>query len=220
MWVTGRFYQGIGLVAPLPLLLAVARFMKSILPALALLSSASIAFAGSEVAYQSSSDAVTPAPNDSTWYVGASVGHLSNRDEALYMLHLGANIARSGSLTHSLFAEVGFSEKDVGGAEQQFIPVTLNYKLDYQLGEGFSLYAGFGAGAAWIDELTYGLATNEDDSVEFMAQAFAGVGYELSSSFQLYAGNRYIWMEDPDFRGVYMSSGDDLVMEIGARFRF
>jgi hypothetical protein len=220
MWAAGRFYQGIGLVAPLPLLLAVARFMKSILPALALLSSASVAFAGSEVAYQSSSDAVTSAANDSTWYVGASVGHLSNRDEALYTLHLGANILRSGPLTHSLFAEVGYSEKDDGYAEGQFIPVTLNYKVDYQTGGRFSLYAGVGAGAVWMDDPTYGFATNREDLVEFMAQAFAGIGYEVCPSFQLYAGNRYIWIDESDRYFKSDDTGDDVVMEIGARFRF
>jgi hypothetical protein len=192
--------------------------MKSILPAFALLSS--VAFAGSEVAYQSSSDAVTPAAAESTWYAGGSVGHLSERDETLYTLHLGANILRSGAFTHSLFTEVGFSEKDGWQAEQEFIPVTLNYKLDYQFGDGFSLYAGLGAGAAWIDGLA-GFATNWPDSVEFMAQAFAGINYEVCASFQLYAGNRYIWIDDSDLPpSISMDSGDDVVMEIGARFRF
>jgi len=188
--------------------------MKSILPAFALLSS--VAFAGSEqVAYQSSPSMAS----DSTWYAGGSVGHLSNRDETLYTLHLGANLFHSGSLTHSVFAEVGYSEEDVSDA--QFIPVTLNYKLDYQIGGRFSLYAGFGAGAVWREDTAYGIATSrEDDSVEFMAQAFAGISYELCSSFQLYAGDRYIWVDDSDWHFTSEDTGDDVALEIGARFRF
>jgi opacity protein-like surface antigen len=192
--------------------------MKSILPVLALLSFGSVAFAGSEVAY---SEVPRPAAAESTWYVGASVGHLSNRDEALYTLHLGANLFRSGALTHSLFAEVGYSEKDTP-YDGQFIPVTLNYKLDYQLGGRFSLYAGLGVGGVWVDDdPTYGVATSgRENSVEFMAQAFAGIGYDLCSSFQLYAGNRYIWVDESALRFTSDDTGDDVVWEIGACFRF
>ena len=204
--------------------------MKSILPALALLSFGSFAFADSEqVAYQSSSDA--------TWYVGGSVGHLSNREGTLYTLQLGANVARSGPLTHSLFAEIGYCEFDetytihytspwTSGSwrttyDSEFIPVTLNYKLDYQMGGRFSLYAGFGAGAVWMNDSSYGVASSREDySIEFMAQAFAGVSYEVCSSFQLYAGDRYIWVDDSDRYFTSDYTGDDVALEIGARFRF
>jgi len=188
--------------------------MNSILPVLALLSSAAVAFAGSdELAYQSSSNA--------GWYFGGSVGHLSDRDDTLYTLHLGANLFRSGSLTHSLLAEVGCGENHNRQDEPQFVPITLDYKLDYQVEGRFSLYAGLGAGVAWIDEAPYGFATNrQDGSFEFMAQAFAGIGYEVCSNFQLYAGDRYIWVDESDQPLKSVSTGDDLVMELGARFRF
>ena len=53
-----------------------------------------------------------------------------------------------------------------------------------------------------------------------MAQAFAGIGYEVCSNFQLYAGDRYIWVDESDQPLKSVKTGDDLVMELGARFRF
>ena len=84
-------------------------------------------------------------------------------------------------------------------------------------GGGFSFYAGAGLGAAFQDVEVFGAS---DDSVEFMAQAFAGIGYDISESFQIYGGARYIWIDDTELLGVSVDSGDDVALEIGARFRF
>jgi opacity protein-like surface antigen len=193
--------------------------MKPIIPVLALLSLGSSAFAGSEsVTYQPASSGVsTSVMTQPAWFAGGSVGYLIDSEEALYTLHLGTTFAQSGPLSHSLFAEVGYSEVDESPVELEFIPVTLNYKLDYQFGGGFSFYAGVGAGAAFQDVEVFGAS---DDSVEFMAQAFAGIGYDISESFQIYGGARYIWIDDTELLGVSVDSGDDVALEIGARFRF
>jgi len=193
--------------------------MKPIIPVLALLALGSSAFAGSEsVAYQPASSGVsTSTAVESTWFAGGSVGYLIDSEEELYTLHLGTTFAQSGPLSHSLFVEVGYSEVDESPVELEFIPVALNYKLDYQFGGGFSFYAGAGIGAAFQDVEVFGAS---DDSVEFMAQAFAGVGYDISESFQIYGGARYIWIDDTELLGVSVDSGDDVALEIGARFRF
>jgi len=193
--------------------------MKPIIPVLALLSLGSSAFAGSEsVAYQPASSGVSTSTSvESTWFAGGSVGYLLDAEEPLYTLHLGKTFAQSGPLSHSLFAEVGFSDEDDSSVELDFVPVTLNYKLDYQFGGGLSFYAGAGAGAAFLNVDAFG---DSDDSVEFMAQAFAGVGYDISPNFQIYGGARYIWVDDTELLGVSVDAGDDVALEIGARFRF
>ena len=193
--------------------------MKPIIPVLALLSLGSSAFAGSEsVAYQPpSSGGYTTTETLSPWFAGGSVGYLTDAEEALYTLHFGKTFAQSGPLSHSLFAEVGFSDQDDSSVELDFVPVTLNYKLDYQWGGGFSFYAGAGAGAAFLNVDAFG---DSDDSVEFMAQAFAGVGYDISQNFQVYGGARYLWVDKTDLLGVSVDPGDDVAFEIGARFRF
>jgi opacity protein-like surface antigen len=193
--------------------------MKPIIPVLALLSLGSSAFAGSEsVAYQPPSSGVsTSVMTQPAWFAGGSVGYLIDSEEGLYTLHFGKTFAQAGPLSHSLYAEVGYSEMDDSPVDLEFIPLTLNYKLDYQFGGGFSFYAGAGLGAAFQDVEVFGAS---DDSVEFMAQAFAGIGYDISESFQIYGGARYIWIDDTELLGVSVDSGDDVALEIGARFRF
>jgi opacity protein-like surface antigen len=113
-------------------------------------------------------------------------------------------------------------------ADLDVIPVSLNYKLERQIGNSVSLYIGVGVGAAFVD-----LDTNyagSDDDVVFFAQAFTGVIYNVSEAFEVFAGGRAIYLDNPSFSlrdhdfdiddsDVDLDDFDGLV-ELGARYNF
>jgi opacity protein-like surface antigen len=63
------------------------------------------------------------------------------------------------------------------------------------------------------------------DDVVFCAHVFAGVIFKLNSSFELFGGMRYIYMDDPDLDSFsslskHSTLDDALHFELGGRFRF
>ncbi|QJE97313.1 outer membrane protein [Luteolibacter luteus] len=169
----------------------------------------------------STTTSYTPAPSASpslwNWFAGGSVGYLIDNEEAYYTLHAGLKLAESGPITHSLFLEGAYAEFDESFLTTDVIPVTLNYKLDYNINDRFSVYGGVGLGAAFVDTE---VGPFSDDSVEFTAQAFVGVGYDVTSNFQIYTGARYIWVDDSEIFNVPVDIGDDVGVELGLRFKF
>jgi predicted porin len=169
-----------------------------------------------------SAPASTPPPmTDSslwTWFVGGSAGYLIDSEEEYYTLHLGMKLAESGPVTHSIFLEGMFAEFDTGlGLETDVIPVTVNYKFDYAINDAWSFYAGLGVGAAFVDT---SFGPFDDSSTELTAQIFAGIGYDVTENFQLYTGARWIWVDDSSIGAIPVDIGDDVGVELGARFRF
>lgn len=189
---------------------------KHISPLLALGLGAT-AFAGESPAPATYSAPAAEAPSLWTWFIGGSAGYLLQSEEEFYTLHLGMKIAQSGPVTHSLFLEGAYTELTALGVDSEIIPVTLNYKMDYYFTDRFSFYAGLGGGAAFVNNDVLGFS---DDSVELTAQVFAGLGYDLSSNFQIYTGARWVWVDDSDLRGGAVEIGDDVGLELGARFKF
>lgn len=118
--------------------------------------------------------------------------------------------------------------------EVEFIPVTLNYKLEGCIAGDFKWYVGLGAGVSFVDA-DYSLAITgafptigrrfSDDDVVFTGQAFAGVVWEATDSFEIYSGLRYIYVDDPEFSDAFTGSAlnvelDDYLVEGGFRFNF
>lgn len=172
-------------------------------------------------------DATTSAPISSSpsttesslwsWFAGGSVGYLIDNEEEFYTLHLGMKIAESGPTAHSLYLEGAFAEFSNLGLETDIIPVTLNYKFDYALCDKFSIYAGAGIGAAFVDT---SFGPFDDSSTELAGQIFAGIGYNVCENFQLYSGARWIWVDDSNFGAISVDVGDDVGVELGGRLRF
>jgi opacity protein-like surface antigen len=163
---------------------------------------------------------LTPAASSSpllTWFAGGSVGYLIDNEEEFYTLHAGATFAASGPLAHSLYLEGAFASFSNFGLDTDILPVTFNYKLDYSLSDSFSLYAGAGIGAAFVDS---GFGPFDDSSTELAGQIFAGVGYEVCANFELYSGVRWIWIDDSNFYGLPVEIGDDFGVELGGRLKF
>lgn len=174
------------------------------------------AFAGDSIAPATLTPATTSSPL-LNWFAGGSVGYLLDNEEEFYTLHAGATFAESGALSHSLYLEAAFAQFSNFGLETDILPVTLNYKLDYSLNDSFSLYAGAGIGAGFIDNE---LGPFDDSSTELAAQIFAGATYKLCSNFELFSGVRWIWIDDSNFFGAPIEVGDDFGVELGGRFNF
>ena len=164
----------------------------------------------------------TPAPSSGplwTWFVGGSVGYFFDAEEAYYTLHLGAKIAETGSVTHSLFVEGLYTETDsfAGIVNTDIIPVTLNYKADFAINDRLSFYAGLGVGGAFVDSSA---GPFDDESVELCGQIFAGLGYDVTENFEIYGGARWLWVDDSSVGPVSVEIGDDIGAELGLRFKF
>lgn len=192
--------------------------MKAI-PTLALtLGLSASAFAGDTAA--SAPVSSTPSTTESSlwsWFAGGSVGYLIDNEEEFYTLHLGVKLAESGPISHSIFLEGAYAEFSNFGLETDILPVTLNYKLDYALTDSFSVYAGAGIGAAFVDS-SFGFF--DDSSTELAGQIFAGVGYDVCENFQVFGGARWIWIDDSNFGPLPVDIGDDVAVELGGRLKF
>ena len=188
------------------------------------------------------------------WFAGASGGYLVENEEDMYTVHFGRELSsQMPDWNSSIFLEVGYTEwddydnydyyysegfRESVDVELEIIPVTLNYKLERQFSNSLRVYIGVGAGAAFIDakgSYRYGEGTSSDsdDDVVFFAQAFTGVLYNVNPAFELFAGLRVIYFDDPDFDfesdDVHIDSYDnfgldfdesDVLVELGARFNF
>ena len=194
--------------------------------------------------YSSKGKEVIPPPPAApclwTWFAGGSVGHVTGDwDEEIYTLHVGAEYkCPTSNCSHAIFLEAGYTEKNdtfglssvPGGPpsffeeiEAEIIPITLNYKYECSINENLSWYIGAGAGIA-LFEGTTSIEGNQEDTV-FYAHAFAGLTYNISESFELFAGAKYIFMDDPDFfTGSPLEDDftldEGIQIELGARFNF
>lgn len=116
----------------------------------------------------------------------------------------------------------------------EVIPVTLNYKLEKQVSQSLNAYLGIGAGVAFIDaEVRAGVMKDSDDDTVFYAQAFGGILYNVSPTFEVFAGARVIYFDEPDFTlfGTSIDLDDiddygyevhntDFLLEVGGRINF
>jgi len=223
--------------------------MKTIaLPLLAAFALTSAAQAGSDYSAKAMPQAAAPSCLW-TWFAGGSGGYLAGDwDEDIYTLHFGAERkCPSSNASHAVYLEVGYTEKDYtynsfrGTKEKvaisrgnidfelEIIPITLNYKYEQTLSGNWNWYVGAGAGVALYDANISGRfvknnSLSNDDTV-FYAHIFAGITYNVSEAFEIFAGLRYVYMNDPDFfSGVStedeLTPDGDLHFEIGGRFNF
>ena len=172
---------------------------------------------------------------------GASLLGLDDWDEPIYTLHVGVERTCPGdNCSHAFFLEVGYTEQDEsvsfslgdegtidGNFKTEIIPITLNYKYECSLSDSLNWYAGAGAGIALFDidvNSTDGQTSesNSDDDAVFYAHIFVGVVYNISESFELFAGARYIFMDDVDVAGETTDAPLDgaAQYELGARYNF
>lgn len=201
-----------------------------------------------------------PSPGLWTWFAGGSVGYLSDLEEEMYTLHIGAEYKNSSARgSHSIYLEVGFAQDDAsysyspppgtagGRAERadfdlDIIPITLNYKYEASLTECLNYYVGLGVGIAILDGSSdwswsqvvappnpnQGNGSDSQSETQFYGHIFTGLTYDISESFEVFGGVRYIFMDDHDVETPinngpsYYTGGidGDFLFELGARYNF
>ncbi len=220
----------------------VMKLQKTILAIISTLAVAMSAQAGDEYSAKGGKEVIAqPAPSCLwTWFAGGSAGYVSGDwDEDIYTLHVGAEYKCPGSnCSQAIFLEVGYTEKDerdgardvsndnIGNIDAEVIPITLNYKYECALTDKLNWYIGAGAGVALVDISTNEVtASQSEDDTVFYAHAFAGLVYNVSESFEIFGGLRYILMDDPNFFDGIQQEDDftldkDIHLEFGGRFNF
>lgn len=214
--------------------------MKTTLALLTSLAFATTAQAGEDYSAKGGKEVIIPpAPTCLwSWFAGGSVGEVTGDwDAEIYTLHVGAEYKCPGSnCSQSVYLEVGFTEDDetlyyrdsditssvvlrAHDFEVEIIPITLNYKYECALTGSLNWYAGAGAGIALVDASTKGPVVNtSDDDTAFYAHIFAGLVYNISESFEVFGGARFVFMDD--VFGADSPLDEEVHYELGGRFNF
>ena len=159
--------------------------------------------------------------------------------------------------SHSIYLEVAFTQDDAsysynppagmtGGKSEKaaidlnIIPITLNYKFEAPITEQLHYYLGVGLGIAILDSSydwswsqsvappgNQGGGSDDQTEARFYGDVFAGLAYEVCPSFEVFAGVRYIFMDDAERHMDVSGAADftaginhDVLLELGARYNF
>ncbi len=176
--------------------------------------------------------APAPSPSLWSWFAGGSVGYLLDLEEPIYHLHLGVDSPHNlGGWDIAYFLEVGYFEYDdsfgsfgttaapFGDFDLEVVPITANVKFERAIGQRVNVYLGAGLGVALVDAERndiFGGTSFDDNETVFAAQVFGGIQYDVSDAFELYTGVRWLHIDDTENYNL----GDDVVVELGARFNF
>jgi opacity protein-like surface antigen len=214
----------------------------------------SVVFAASAQAGEtySAKAPLAPAPCLWTWFAGGSGGYVDDIDNDMWTIHLGKEYKCPGSnYSHAIFLEVGWSSWDDSDGIQgdyetevrrkrrpdidfdfDIVPITLNYKYERQLTNNLNWYIGGGLGVA-ISNLDVdvkndgGKFSGDNDETNFFAQLFVGLVWNVSESFEIFGGARWMYMDTDDSLTVGGQKididgafDDTIFYELGARFNF
>ncbi len=168
--------------------------------------------------------APAPAPTYDTyhWFLGGGGEYFFDTEEDYWNAHIGYNFNDASAI----FLEIGWLGNESANAgvltDVDIVPITLNYKYEWAISENFGWYVGVGAGIANVDAWlnTRAAGPFSDNEWSFTFQAFTGLVYEFSPSFETYLGVRYMWVDDFDLAGRSIDTLDDVSLGLGIRFNF
>lgn len=194
--------------------------------------------------------APTPEPALCEWFIGGTYGQLTDVDSNfdndigdldiddldldMFSLHVGRGITNSNGWDFSAYLEVAYLYGDTNLSEVfddgedlvtfetdvdlDIIPVTLNFKVEHPIFGPVSAYLSGGVGYAWT-KFEAGDYSHDDGG--FYAQAAGGLVWNISESFEVYGGARWLHLDDIDVAEDPGLSFDDAVAwEVGVRFNF
>lgn len=189
------------------------------------------AFAGTSEVVTESAPPPQIAEDTWSWFVGGTAGYLLDAEEDMYTLQVGAKSPWIvGGWNVALFAEAGWTENHdaldgfgplgfAGDNDLDIVPITGNVKFEKLISGGLSVYAGVGAGTAYLDaDFETAAGRRHTDDWIFTAQAFAGLSYNVNDNFEVFGGARWIYYGDNDWAGVDLD--DDVLLEGGLRYHF
>jgi len=166
--------------------------------------------------------------------VGGSV-EFGDFDFDLYSLHIGRDFGTQVlGCDIAAYLEVAYLNGDMtskttfltspGGPgtfsadfDLDIIPVTLNIKLERNLFGALSVYGTAGAGYAFSD-LEFDGDSESDGG--FYAQASAGLLYNITQSFEGYAGARWLYLDSVGIGDSDVELDSDFAWEVGLRYNF
>ncbi len=168
----------------------------------------------------------------------------------MYNIHLGVTNScwKFSSWNVALFGEVGYTSTDESFSSDPYrpfsndfydvdvdvdiIPVTFNFKLERALTDKLNGYIGAGIGGAHTSfdaSSDDPFSEGSDSSWVFTGQVFAGLGYNVNPSLEIYGGARWIYYSDPGFdvefgiddQGIdSVVEDNDFLIELGLRYKF
>ena len=165
---------------------------------------------------------------------------VSDVDLDMYSLHFGRSLACPEGFDLSAYLEVAWLTGDMGvegiatnltsGAafgnelvlfsetlDIDIVPVTINFKAEHNIYGPIGGYLSGGVGYAWTN--VSGSDFDETDG-GFYAQAAAGLVWNVTESFDIYGGARWVYLDSLDFGDTGFELEDTLGWEVGARFNF
>jgi opacity protein-like surface antigen len=154
--------------------------------------------------------------------VGVDAGYFLDSEEEFLSARVGFEVAQSNAFSHQLDLELGYTDRKVGGAKGDIIPLMANYRFVAPVAEsGWSYYVGAGLGAARVN--VDGASINGPVRFReeaFAVQALAGVSYQLNATAAITLGARYLWIDDVKLAGSPAKLGDDVALSAGLSFKF
>jgi len=200
------------------------------------------AFAGTTSKEVIPAPAPQPQPSLWSWFIGGSVGYLFDAEEVMYTGHIGVDTPWNvGGWNVALFAELGYTEAEedytalyIGegtaaiatgvNVETEVMPLTFNVKFERPLTGNLNAFVGLGLGLAFLDVSSSSPVPafnnySEDDQA-FCGQVFAGLVYNVSESFEVFGGARWIYVDSTEFRGRAVDFEDDFMVDLGLRINF
>jgi opacity protein-like surface antigen len=162
-------------------------------------------------------------------------------DFDLYSLQLGRTLGCFAGFNTAAYLEVGYGEGESGDIPYQYrdgnfieyadanvdlemIPVTLNYMMERNLIGGLGCYITAGAGYAWTNatmDFDGGYDDVDENDGGFYAQATAGLSYNFTETFEIFAGVRWSYLDSVDWADdLTLSDNDAWGWEVGARLNF
>ena len=145
--------------------------------------------------------------------------------QARLLLRLGRDLGRQVlGFDTAAFLEVGLMDGETSinnqiGVDVELIPVTANIKLERPIYNQFSVYATAGLGYAFSDISGNGQSATDGG---FIAQATAGVLYNITQQLEAFAGVRYMFLDSVNFGGLAsdLELDNEIGWEIGLRYNF
>lgn len=191
-----------------------------------------------------------PAPSLGGWFIGGTYGQLdgvgntiedefdfdrldvSDLDFDMYTLHVGRDLGRQVlGCDIAVYLEVGYLDGEMSISrfnsfdgpnairfDVEIIPITANVKIERPLFGPVSGYLTGGLGGAFTD-ISAGSEGSEDGS-GFYAQASAGLLYNINQQCEVYAGARWVYLNDLDFGDAPFELDDEIGWEVGFRYNF
>ena len=157
-------------------------------------------------------------------------------DFELYQLHIGRDFNKSFlNFDMAAYLEVGIATGKTKVIESplfdivdvELIPITVNFQLERSVTRAVSVYATGGLGYAF-SEISGAISSTKN--LSFYAQASAGFQYTFSEHSEVFAGVRWMYLEDVNFSDVKsaflptykarLNLENAIAWEIGVRYNF